>query len=1234
MFSARTVASLQGNKKRLLEYLKQNPDTRLSDIGYTTTARRMHGPIRSAFSVATTEDLVTVLEKDQAASSAPGKKPKASASGPNVVFVFTGQGSQYAGMAGQLFKHDYAFRSRIESFQRIADALQLPNFVDLIINDSLQLDSESPVRVQLAVCAIEIALSQLWMGWGLKPVMVMGHSLGEYAALCCAGVLTVSDTLYLVGSRATIMEKSLTINEYAMLAVGTEVSKVRNALHAESYTSCEIACLNGPNATVVSGRGSELNSLKDKLVNQGIRSTLLQVPFGFHSKQLQPVLDQYEACAQGVVFAPPNIPIASTLLGEIVLDEEIISPVYLRKQAREPVNFMGAFRAAQNAGVVRDDTIFVELGPDAICSGLLRANLGTAASSRILPTIRKAEDNWATTTSTLAAIYQAGISVNWPEYHKEYESCLSLLQLPTYAFDEKDYWTPYPNPGTPVESAAESNTSLPTPPVISGFPTTTLQRVAREVTTPSKISITFESSTAEDQLFSAIQGHAVVGVKICSSAVFADMALSATQYAYERLHPGQPKPPVITICELDIHRAIVVMNKDPSQIIEIQVDLGTTSNVAQISFRVRESEGVHDVGTCEVVYDGKTKFTDSISSNMFLVKSRINSLKASNEIDKRHRLLRSAIYRLFSNLVDYGEPYKGLDYVSLDTDLQDAIGEIKMPASASEGNYLYNPFMLDATVHLSGFIVNCGLKYPSDAAFLSTGFDAWHLLKPLLPETSYTSYAFMEDTADNSRVVGNVYVFDDMNEPACIVSNVRFQRMKKTTLTQILMSTAPKSFTKSEGTRFAANQVDCTVESVEKKVLTIWDQDMSRLPSDSDPSTANVSKFTTSRYASSESSASSVETPSVVDTLLSAVAREAGCDISELEPDTPFMDLGVDSLMAITVIASIRREIGVELPGSFFLENPTVADAVKALGGKSGGGHADIPDSSPTPMSNDDGISVSGSLDDVKELAKVELAKVEVPLVKSRNIPAASTMLLQRSTSSDDVPLFLIADGTGSVSSYVQLLPLAGDRRVYGVESPFSRDSSTFSNCTVEELAESFTNAIRTAQSTGPYMIGGFQLGAIYAFEVSKSLIASGETVLGLVIGSSPAPSLASAAIQETVVTAELVEQSGLVGGGSSKRVMMSPRQKEHLVAVIGSLLKYEPREMGPSSRPKQTILLSPTKGLGYEPEKDSSFSSWIHANWATSQTFGWESLVGDVEVASLETDSFSMLKFPHVCYI
>ena len=264
--SARTVTSLQENRRRLLDYVIRNPSSKVADIAYTTTARRMHEVLRVAYTVKSTKDLINLLRED--VSKKGMSDPKSKPPPMNIVFTFTGQGSQYAGMGKDLFQHSSSFRNLLYAYQQLAENQSLPQFLHLIENQESDITGASTVCIQLAVVALEIAIAQVLKTWGVKPDMVIGHSLGEYSALCVAGVLSVADTLFLVGRRAQLMEKNLVPCQYAMLAIGSELAYVAQLLAKSSenaWAKTGVACINAPQITVVSGPADEINHLKAKL---------------------------------------------------------------------------------------------------------------------------------------------------------------------------------------------------------------------------------------------------------------------------------------------------------------------------------------------------------------------------------------------------------------------------------------------------------------------------------------------------------------------------------------------------------------------------------------------------------------------------------------------------------------------------------------------------------------------------------------------------------------------------------------------------------------------------------------------------------------------------------------------------------------------------------------------------------------------------------------------------------
>ena len=318
--SARTLLSLKLNKQRMTEYLTSHPQIKIADISYTTTARRTHHCFRTAYCVQSLKDLVKLLLNDlQGTNGIPRVDDKQS-----VVFTFTGQGSQYPGMGQQLFETCTTFRNLILEFDAICVQLGLPSFLTLITDSDLDEKSVSTAQVQLALASLGVALAMLWRSWGMIPEIVIGHSLGEYPALCFAGVLSVVDMLFLVGKRAILMQEQCTAYTHTLLAVQISRDVLGRYLTTDLGT-CKIACFNGPNATVVSGLAEDIETLIASLKSAGIKSSLLKVPYAFHSPQIEPILSEFQLAAETVTFSKPAIPVASTLRGEIVGDEGVFS---------------------------------------------------------------------------------------------------------------------------------------------------------------------------------------------------------------------------------------------------------------------------------------------------------------------------------------------------------------------------------------------------------------------------------------------------------------------------------------------------------------------------------------------------------------------------------------------------------------------------------------------------------------------------------------------------------------------------------------------------------------------------------------------------------------------------------------------------------------------------------------------------------------------------------------------
>ena len=1294
--SARTSTSLQRNKLNLLEYLNANPQINLADLSYTTTARRLHHVFRAAHAVGSIKELIGLITKDLAGSN---ENSRANAKS-SIAFAFTGQGSQYPGMGKQLFDTCASFRQNVLEFNGICLRQGLPPFLDMITDSKADITRMTPTQIQLGLVSLELGLARFWQSCGIEPDVVIGHSLGEYTALCVAGVLSVSDMLFLVGNRAKIMEEKCTANSHAMLAIQSPVESVLQVLKTEQLSSCEIACINGPSSTVVSGPLEDVKTLKDRLQAGDIKTTLLEVPYAFHSAQMDPILSDLEAIAYNVQFAEPKIAVASTLHGDLVKADGIFTPNYLARQARQKVDFVGALRACTSQGVVNEQTLWVENGPASVCLGLVRSTLDLSPA-RSLPSLKPNEDCWKTISKALANAYNSGAKILWPDYHKEYENALTLLDLPTYSFDLKDYWLQYEG-----DWALKTNDTVSTSPASPAFSTTCLQRVESETFSKEKASVVFVSNAAEPKLYAAIQGHLVTGVGLCPSSVYSDMAFTAASYIHSKQDPSKPVP-AMDVAKMEVHHPLIVLPNNPDQLIRVSAARTAGADSVSVSFSSQNGPDTHDHGHCTVHFGSGEEWKSEWARSAYLVRTRIDGLTNSAQVGVSHKILRKMVYKLFAALVAYDEKYHGLEEVFMDSELHESAASVKFQTTAADGNFTYSPYWIDSIVHLAGFVLNGSVNTPEDVVYISHGWKSLRIAGALSKDNSYTSYVRMQPTGNRGVYAGDVYMFEG-DEVIAVCTGLKFQEMKKTVLqtllgtskgpTQIQQSRPAPTVDTSVGAKASkkragkasassprkqkptpatskptfsgvlhaiasevkvdvtdflddANFGDLGIDSLltisimsnlrtqmgldlPTSIFTMYptvaelrvffeDQFGAPVPAevdDMDDSDSSTDVDTPSNELdSSVTSVSSSDAMDAADVFISAVATETGIDAAEIEPSTLFVDLGVDSLMSIAVLGAVKDRTGRMLPASIFTDYPTVAELRKALGKPS-----EPQRSSPKPKP------------------------------KSSSQYSSHPVFLQGRLNTGLPTLFMIADGAGSAASYLNLPPMPFGIPVYALESPFLHCPLEFT-CSFEEMAAIYVEEIRNIQPRGPYMLGGWSLGGIHAYEVARQLTAQGEQIKGIVMVDSPCPKALPHMPDPTI---ELMEQTGVFIGikrAGKPDEPMPLSTKQHLVQCVKALKVYDGVPMDPNKRPGHVVMIWAKDGVfervsekieqaaqaepAPEAEPQGQETHGLKKDWLTAErkSFGpngWDRLVGDMECHAIDGDHFSIMNPPRVSFV
>ncbi|KAK4981176.1 hypothetical protein LTR28_002473 [Elasticomyces elasticus] len=340
--SAHVAKSLKKNVGALLDHISRGEgrETSLSQLSWTTTARRWHHLHRVSVSGSSLSEIRTRLQDAiDAGDGMTRAKTK-----PGIVFAFTGQGSQYLGMGKQLFDTYPRFRADLQRFDQLAQSSGFPPFLHVYTSPEGDIDEFTPIVAQLAIACLQMALAALLISFGIMPSAVVGHSLGEYAALNVAGVLSASDTIYLVGKRAELLQERCQRGTHAMLAVKASQAALAKLLVDKKY---EVACINSPEATVLSGSNEQIATAHRIIASSGMKSTKMKLPFAFHSAQVQPLLEDLEIVASGAVFHKPSIPVLSPLTGAVVEDADTICSSYIAQHCRETVNLEKALLRAK-----------------------------------------------------------------------------------------------------------------------------------------------------------------------------------------------------------------------------------------------------------------------------------------------------------------------------------------------------------------------------------------------------------------------------------------------------------------------------------------------------------------------------------------------------------------------------------------------------------------------------------------------------------------------------------------------------------------------------------------------------------------------------------------------------------------------------------------------------------------------------------------------------------------------
>lgn len=430
--SARSEPALRQLAERYEQVLAENEIGSLADFANVMGYGRSHFPHRLALTGESTAQLQERLAAFRSGEEIPGWRyghvePGAQ---PKIAFLFTGQGAQFPGMGQELYETQPVFR---QAMDRCA-ALLVPYLERPLLSVIYPQPRENTLLnqtayTQPALFALEFALVELWRSWGIRPMGVLGHSVGEYVAACVAGVFSLEDGLRLIAERGRLMQALPAGGAMAAVFAEPELVAAAIAPHAQSVS---IAAINGTRHTVISGVGKVVAELSAILQAEGVRVKALTVSHAFHSPLMEPILETFTQTAAQLTYAPPQVAFVSNLSGDLLTADNLPDAEYWRQHVRQPVRFADGLHTMQRLGY----NVFVEIGPKPVLSGMGQRLLPD--DEVWLPSLRKGRGDLEQMVDSLRALYTQGTKVDWRGFGQNVRE--TAVSLPNYPFQRRRYW--------------------------------------------------------------------------------------------------------------------------------------------------------------------------------------------------------------------------------------------------------------------------------------------------------------------------------------------------------------------------------------------------------------------------------------------------------------------------------------------------------------------------------------------------------------------------------------------------------------------------------------------------------------------------------------------------------------------------------------------------------------------------------------------------------------------------
>ncbi|KAL4738147.1 hypothetical protein BDV11DRAFT_216171 [Aspergillus similis] len=918
--------SLRRYSKVFRQFLKRKSysvqDLSLRNISFNVNRQSNRQLDRTLlFSVKTVEELELKLTTFESANdsvtsvSLPKSKP--------VILCFGGQVSTFIGLDRTVYDRVAVFRKHLNTVDAIARSHGLKSIFPGIFDTTPVSDT---VQLQIMLFASQYACARSWIDSGIQPVAVVGHSFGEITGLCVAQSLSLEDAVKMITARAALIRDAWGPEKGAMLAVEADLADVQRLL-AESSAACQdvqpasIACYNGPRSFTLAGAVAAIEAVAETIVKpafSSIKNKRLNVTNAFHCALADPLLDRLEESARGLRFREPVIAIERATEYQT---EELLTSRFVADHIRSPVFFN---HSIQRLAEKYPSCVFLEAGSSSTVTNMASRALGNPSSSHFQAINITGQNGWNNLVDATTNLWKAGLGVHFWAHQSTQTKEYALLLLPPYQFEPSRHWTELKNApkltaAPAVEDVKKEETKVPD---------TLLTFVGYQDS--ERHLAKFRVNTMIPKYDKLIRGHIIAQTApICPATVQLDLVIESIRSIRPELASIGLEPQIHTVENL----APVCVNPLRAVWVEVTADdvaQGTSWNFQVYSDDLQNgfSKTIHTTGRVifRSVNDVSLKYEFARFERHFRHQTCVDLMR-SGEVDEV--LQNRNIYKMFAEIVDYGEDYRGLQkLVSRGNQSAGYVVKKFNPESWLDGH------LVDSFCQVGGIYVNCMTDRAPNDMFIANGIEQWTRSPRLRQQDprpeSYHVLATHHRPSDKAFLT-DVFVFDSTTGDLIeVILGISYVKISKASMSKLLSRlTVSDSASGPTNVPLVSEPANVDLFDVSENPRTL---SLSLAPPQQSVSSLKPSKVKVKDYQPDKGQ--------LMQRVKAILAELSGLEIADIKDDSELADLGIDSLMGMEMAHEIEKSFTISLPENDLMEVVDVPSLIKCVQ-KAVGGDAD-----------------------------------------------------------------------------------------------------------------------------------------------------------------------------------------------------------------------------------------------------------------------------------------------------